>query len=263
MTKTLAVILNHNLPEYTDLLYNSLVSFQRNDYHLIVMDNGSRPDLVSKNTSIRFQANLFWGGAFNEAFKMVLNNPEYDSLLFLNNDIEVTGEIFVRSLRDELFKGNYAMISPCIAGRAQPWKQMQNWGNPSTRIVKWIDMQAPLINRKLIEKINQFDPALYYGWGQELICMDICESMGWKTGVCDFICILHVGKQTVFQNRLFNVKTEEFEIDYNSPITWQEYLDSAWESYVNYFAEHPLKNGEFYEMRAYGEQYSCVTSSKK
>jgi len=36
--KTLVAILNHNLPEYTDYLYNNLNPYQSNIYDLIVID---------------------------------------------------------------------------------------------------------------------------------------------------------------------------------------------------------------------------------
>jgi len=256
MTKTLVIILNHNLPEYTDWLYHSLVNFEKDIYELKVMDNGSNPDRVLPYTHIRLEENLFWGGALNMAFRLVLEDTIYDSLLFLNNDIELTGEVFVKGLRAELFNHDFAIVSPCIAGRAQPWKQMQNWGSKSTRTVRWIDNQAPLFHRKLIESIGQFDPVLFYGWGQELICMDVCESNEWKIGVCDHITMLHYGKQTILQNSLFNVEKDIHSSDTSTPVTWREFQNKAMESYVNYFIDHPIEGWTFDDLRAYGENYT-------
>ncbi|MDP1622352.1 MAG: glycosyltransferase [Bacteroidales bacterium] len=257
MSKTLVIILNHNLPEYTNRLFDSLQEFQGETYETIVMDNGSKPELMAATTHIRFENNLYFGGALNEAFKLVLQDEQYDSLLFLNNDIEVTTEVFVNLLRNELFSNDFAILSPCIAGRAQPWKQMQNWGSRETRIVKWIDLQAPLFHRKLIETIGQFDPDLYYGWGQELVCFDLCEEKGWTTGVCDHICILHFGKQTLLQNRLFSQKKPE----QNGEVETVSLTDShamAMYEYRAYFTNHPLKHGDFEELRAYGEHYTFL-----
>lgn len=256
MSKTIVIILNHNLPEYTNWLFNSLVEHQDESYDLFIMDNGSKPDLIPEDTLIRFEKNLFFGGALNEAFKLVLNNYQYDSLLFLNNDIEVNAGIFVKTLRYELFQNDFAIISPCIAGRAQPWKQMQNWGSKGTRKVRWIDNQAPLFHRKLIESIGQFDPALFYGWGQELICMDVCESNGWKIGVCDHISMLHFGKQTVMRNGLFSVEKDIQAIDNYTPVTLTEFQNKAMESYVNYFRDHPIEGVTFDDLRTYGENYT-------
>ena len=258
MQKTLVIILNHNLPEYTNWLYHSLKEFEGETYDTQVMDNGSKTWLMADPTHIRFEKNLFWGGALNEAFKIVLNDDRYDSLLFLNNDLEVTAEVFVDLLRKELFGNDFAMISPCIAGRAQPWKQMQNWGSHETRIVKWIDCQAPLIHRKLIEEIRQFDAELYYGWGQELICFDVCQEKGWKIGVCDHLTILHYGMQTLRQNRLFSKGNDE-NGDTEEPVSLADSHAKAMGEYRAYFASNPLKHGDFEELRSYGETYSFCT----
>lgn len=250
MTKTLVTILNHNLPEYTNWLYNELSRYEGNTYEVKVVDNGSEPQYLPEKVHIHFEKNLFWGGALNKAFTFVLNNSHYDSLLFLNNDIELTSEIFVDRLREILFKEHLAIVSPCIAGRAQPWKQMQNWGSPYTRIVKWIDNQAPLFHRKLIEAIGQFDKELYYGWGQELICHDVCEHNGWKIGVSDQICILHYGMQTLKQNRLFKADGTTVQ-----PVPLMESHAKAMEEYQLYFRMNPLRYGNFDELRHYGESY--------
>ena len=46
MTKTLAIILNHNLPDNTSWLYSGLKKFEIEEYEMEVMDNGSRPDFI-------------------------------------------------------------------------------------------------------------------------------------------------------------------------------------------------------------------------
>ncbi|MEI6433977.1 MAG: hypothetical protein WCP32_03965 [Bacteroidota bacterium] len=255
MSKTLVIILNHNLPEYANWLYDSLKEFQGETYDALVMDNCSKPELTPATTHIRIEQNIYWGGALNEAFKLVLKDDRYDSLLFLNNDIEFTGDVFVNLLRHELFSHKFAIVSPCIAGRAQPWKQMQNWGSSNPRIVKWIDLVAPLFHRKFIEEIGQFDSELYYGWGQELICFDVCQEKGWKTGVCDHISIVHFGMQTLVQKKIFyNEPSENGSIE--KTFTLQERHALAMNEYRTYFATHPLKHGNIDELRAYGEQYS-------
>ena len=255
MTKTLAIILNHNLPEYTNWLYGSLKEFQDENYDLLVMDNGSRPELMPSTTHIRLENNLYWGGALNEAFKLVLKDDQYDSLLFLNNDLEVTAEVFVNLLREELFSRDLALVSPCIAGREQPWKQMQNWGSNETRIVKWADLMAPLFHRKFIEAVGQFDPELYYGWGQELLSHEVCTDHGWRIGVCDHICILHVGKQTLLQNRLFSQNGKEGGAS-EEPISLTDSHAMAMNEYRTYFVNHPMKHGTFDGLRSYGEHYT-------
>ncbi|HEY5509041.1 MAG TPA: hypothetical protein VIK29_10235, partial [Paludibacter sp.] len=89
---------------------------------------------------------------------------------------------------------------------------------------------------------------------QELICYDVCQENKWKTGVCDHINILHHGKQTLLQNRLFSSSNS---VDgYETPIPLEESHAMAMDSYRKYFSSHLLKFGEFEELRLYGETYS-------
>ncbi len=260
MTKTLAIILNHNLPEYTNWLYYSLKKYIDGTYDLMVMDNGSKPELVPKYAQIRLEKNLFWGGALNEAFKIILQNKEYDSLLFLNNDLELTPNIFVKTLREELFSGKFAIVSPCIAGKPQPWRQMMNWGSSSPRVVKWIDNQAPLFHRKIIEAIGQFPPELYIGWGQDMMCYDVCRDHGWEIAVLDNLCILHYGKQTMLQNKLFSLEQKSGPAGDQTPaVSWEDYKAEAIRTRDAYFAAHPLKYESFDELLAYGLNYQYTS----
>jgi len=254
MGKTLAVILNHNLPEFTDPLFEELVRYTSDGYDLKVIDNGSQEKYISQYTTIRYERNLFWGGALNKAFGMVLQNQQYDSLLFLNNDLEVNGKIFVKSLRHALFRKRFAIVSPCIAGKAAPWPQMQNWGSKGTRVVKWIDNQAPLFHRKLIEAIGQFDQALDFGWGQELICHDVCRTHKWKIGVCDHISIIHYKKQTFKKGRLFSLENQDEEA-VGDAVSHEDYQKKFRSSWLEYFRKNSLKYESFEQLTDYGRFY--------
>ncbi len=257
MKKTIVIILNHNLPELTDNLFESLDKYQGDEYDLVVMDNGSNKDLKSKYTTIHLKKNYFWGGALNVAYKYLLERPVYDSLLFLNNDIELNSEIFVKTLRKELFNNNLAIVSPCISGKPNPWKQMQNWGCKSTRVVKWIDNQAPLFHRKIIESIKQFDETLIYGWGQELVCYEVCKKYNWNIGVCDFLSIVHYGQQTFQQKRLFSLNTVPGQNiksnPYKKEIDYQSFAESARSSWIDYFKDDEDK---FIKLVQYGSNYN-------
>ena len=112
--KTLVSILNHNLPEYTDYLYDNLSPYQSNIYDLIVIDNGSSSEKISKYTTHTLDSNSYMGGGFNAAMQLVLSSDEYDSLLFLNNDLIVFGYEFVKTLREEMFNNNFKVLSACF-----------------------------------------------------------------------------------------------------------------------------------------------------
>lgn len=237
MTKTLVIILNHNLPKLTDALYKSLSPFQEDLYDLHVMDNGSEKALKSKFSSIFLEKNIFWGGALNHAFRILQNSPQYDSLLFLNNDIEINGHGFVKNLRNTLFEHDLTILAPCIAGKPQPYTHMQNWGRAEPRIVKWIDNQAPLFHRRIIEKIGQFDKKLFYGWGQELICYQVCKENNWKIAVSDSVTIIHYGEQTVKQGQLKKLASSSLTsfLKPSRDVTLKDFKAAALKQYLDYF----------------------------
>ena len=73
---------------------------------------------------------------------------------------------------------------------------MHCWNSSNTREVKWVDFQAPLLHRDLIEEIKQFPEELVYGWGQDVLSGIICEEKKWKVGVVDKCPLIHHSAQT-------------------------------------------------------------------
>jgi GT2 family glycosyltransferase len=204
MSKTLAVILHYNTPEMTDRLYEQLKPYEGADYELVVLDNGSPEDGRSKYTNYRCSENVYFGGGLNLAMNILLENPQYDSLLFLNSDLIVHGYRFVKTLRKEMFEGGYKIISPAVIQPEKSqchWPTMHCWNSDVVRDVPWIDFQCPLIHRDLIEKINQFDTDLIFGWGIDVYSGVICNENGWKQGVVDYCPAIHLSNVTVQKNQ--------------------------------------------------------------
>ena len=196
--KTLAVIYNHNMPEITDSLWENLKPYERNDYDLILIDNGSKPEGKSKYTTHETGQNTYFGGALNIALQFFLESGNYDSLLSLNNDLILQGPNFVRTLRKEMFDHDYKIVSPSVlqVNSQCKWKYMHCWNSNKIREVKWVDFQAPLLHKDFIEKINQYPNELIYGWGQDVLSGIICEQEGWKVGVVDRCPLIHHSAQT-------------------------------------------------------------------
>ncbi len=191
--KTLLVIYNHNLPDMTNKLWEELEPYKKNDYDMILIDNGSSSDGKSKYTTHETGQNTYFGGALNIALQYFLECGKYDSLLSLNNDLILQGPNFVKTLREEMFKENYKIISPCVlqVNNQCKWKYMHCWNKNETRDVKWVDFQAPMLHRDFIEYIKQFPLELIYGWGQDVYSGIICEQKNWKVGVVDRCPLIH------------------------------------------------------------------------
>lgn len=245
MSKTLAVILNHNRKEYTDRVYKLLAPHTKNMCDLVVIDNGStQEDEISEYTMYRSEKNYYFGGGFNLAMQLVHDNAEYDSLLFLSNDIVFHGYNFIHKLRQILFEEDFAVASPAVL---QPelgqchWKQMHNWGAKETRPVQWIDFMCPILRRDVIEKIGQYDMDMMYGWGLDQYTGVVCEDNNWKTGVTDLLSIIHFSAQTTKDGK--------------SDISLQEYCNRA-ERGVFVFFDKINELNRLARMREFGVNYS-------
>ena len=243
MSKTLVTILNHNLPEDTDKLFEALNYFKDDSHDIFVIDNGCNEDGKSKYVTHTLDENVYFGGALNVMFQYIIDNKEYDSLLFLNNDLIIHPYNFVNSMRDVMNNDGYTIVSPTIF---QPtwdqgfWFTMHNWNRRTIRPVKWVDFNAPLIHRRLIEEIGQFDSELIYGWGIDMLCGMKCEDMEWKVGVCDWIPVLHLVAKTTKDGK--------------SDITFEEYCDLAGNNMNNYFHKNKLKERQE-EFMKFSQQY--------
>ena len=199
--KTLAVIYNHNLPQMTDKLWEELKPYERDDYDLILIDNGSRKEGKSKYTTHETGQNTYFGGALNIALDFFTSSDKYDSLLSLNNDLVLQGNNFVKTLREEMFYKDsltYKIVSPSVlqVENQCKWKYMHCWNSNEIRQVKWVDFQAPLIHKDFIRVYPQFPDELIYGWGQDVLSGILCEKQGWKVGVVDRCPLIHHSAHT-------------------------------------------------------------------
>jgi len=116
---------------------------------------------------------------------------------------------------------------------------MWNWGQ-GLRHVKWIDFQAPLLRRDILQKINQFPQELIYGWGLDFYTGCITSEIGLRTVVSDTNTICHLNSQTFKQNKI--------------DIGVSEFCQNAEYNMHNYFSKSPYFN-TYKSLREYGENY--------
>jgi len=247
--RTLVLILNYNTSELTTNLFDQLIPFERNDYHLFVLDNGSTESIQSIDQSriIFLEKNLFFGGGLNKAFDLILQNDKtYDSLLFLNSDLIVHGYNFVKELRNIIISeefpeyNNTKIVSPCIL---QPemiqnnWRQMHCHSKIFSRTVKWIDFQAPMFHIDFIRDVKRFPDELNYGWGLDLLAGMICSDLDYKISVLDYVPAIHLNSQTIKKNSM------------------NDYCSKAERNMFDYFQKHDQLN-LFHEYRNWAISYS-------
>lgn len=244
MEKTLAVILHYNSVKYTDALYEMLKPYEKEDYDLIVIDNGSNEDKISKYATFKLEENTYYGGGLDVTMNYFINNKQYDSMILLNSDLIIHGYNFIKALRNELFaEEDLVSVSGCVI---QPeknqchWKAIHNWGSKQIRYVPWVDYQCSLLKRKFVEEIKEFGSK--FGWVQDIMTGIVCEDKGWKIGVCDWLPVIHFGNGSVKENS-------------NDPII-SKYNQLAEQEMIQYFQEKNLWN-RFLEQRIKGENYKA------
>lgn len=199
MSKSLVAILHYNTCHYTDNLYEFLKPYEKNDYDLIVIDNGSDEGKKSKYSFLETGENLYYGGGLDVSLQYFIENKQYDSFVLLNSDIILHGYNFIKSLKESLFSEDDLMIvSPCVIQPEKTqvyWPQMHCWNSKEIRIVPFVDYQCALMKREFAEKVQGFNSR--YGWVQDLMTGIICEDNKWKIGICDWLPIVHIGNGTV------------------------------------------------------------------
>lgn len=238
----LIATLNHNLPNWTDNLVNQL---KRDSYfkecELMVLDNGSVESLANSTTH-KLEQNVFFGGGFNVVLEYFLQT-DHDYLYFLNNDLVFHGPAFLTTSIREAKESDAAVYSPSVINASIDqchWKQMWNWGK-GLRDVRWIDFQAPLIRRDILENIQQFPMELMYGWGLDFYAGCVADTMNVKTIISDNNTITHMNSLTFKENKI-NIGVNEFCRNAETNMN-QFFLNSEYKSL-------------YYELRTYGETYT-------
>lgn len=200
------------MADLTDQLYESLKPYENGLYDVFVLDNGSKPENKSKYTSFETEYNCYFGGALNLAMQLFKQEEQYDSFLSLNNDIILHGPNFVKEMRKVMFEEDYTILSPCVLQPEKSqchWKAVHNWGASEVRPVRWVDFQAPMIQRRFLEAMPQFPSELVYGWGQDLLSGIVCNQHGWKVGVVDWLPIIHFSALT-YKSEKSDIKVTEY-----------------------------------------------------
>ena len=197
--KTLILILNLNLPEFSNLLFINIdKNIDKELFDIKILDNGSEIEMRDKLCSkpIQIEKNLFFGGGLQYAFDYILDNQDkYDGLIFLNNDIWFKTNNFFETLVKESKENNYKISSPSIFNmninnEYHAWKQMFCYNSKVPREAKWVDFVCPYIHIDIIKQYKVPDE-LKYGFGIDFdICMK-CEELGYKVAIFDYLPIIH------------------------------------------------------------------------
>lgn len=194
----LIATMNVNQPALTNNLVEQIQKDTSVEMEIMVLENGATER--SKYSTHISEKNYFFGGGLNLIFDYYLKETQHDWLFVLNNDLIIHGEHFVSAMIQEAIDNDVCQLSPAIINASVEqcfWRQMHNWMSGKTRLVEWIDFQAPLLRRDICEIVKEYPMELIYGWGNDILTGMIAHENKLKVGVTDRVCITHLNSQTI------------------------------------------------------------------
>ncbi|MBF0561863.1 MAG: hypothetical protein HQL37_07540 [Alphaproteobacteria bacterium] len=160
MKKVAVIILNRNLPQATDQLYEKFQSFNNGELDVFVVESGSDHDKLSRYCT--------WWADWDEARQMGLRYPrgfnygllqlkrtgrfsDYDYFFMVCNDIWFDDPIVAILLEEMERHPRLGIISPC----GRNWGERTLIGENQTRYVWHVNHLAWLVRRRFVETIME------------------------------------------------------------------------------------------------------------
>ena len=225
MSKTAVIILNRNLPDITDKLYESIDLHNRNCADIFVLEAGSDKSNLSKycswwansdeimNQGLRVPRGLNY--ALTELWKAE-RFTNYDTFLFLTNDAEFGNEPVVELLQKEMQKHpRVGILSPC----SKRWGEYNLLGQNSTKYFWYVHNVAHIMRREYIESVMEienpshmnflYDGSNFRGYGLETELVAKGYANDWSTAITTAVIVEE--NESYLKNKADLIKTDTFE----------------------------------------------------
>jgi len=181
--KTAVIILNRNLPEVTNALYEHIEHYDADLIDIFVIEAGSDDDNLSKyatwhekSPEVR-QNGLRYGRGMNYALSILWKEgrfQEYDYFFLLTNDTELQKCSTIASLQEVMLSHpKVGILSPC----SRHWGEYKLFKEHKTLYFWFIHNTAYFLRREFIESICNkdnpdqihflFDGSNFRGYGSE------------------------------------------------------------------------------------------------
>jgi len=252
--KTTICILSYNNPSMTDRLFDNLNSTISTSHNMVVYDNGSDADKISKHTTHRGLTNCRMVGGFNEIIKIV-NNEYTDSeyfWFFTNDCYFVTKEVDV--LDNMLKKFNkypdIGILHPSLHQDVScEFSGVKNTKTSGLQIVNMYDFVCPMISKKCLDSVGkEFNKDFYVGWGVDWETSYLARSKGFKVAINNELIVMH-NTSTTYDNHLDSIYPDRNSY-YNSALKdmYSVLIGKYGSDWHNKFcSEYSDKVGEWYE----------------
>jgi GT2 family glycosyltransferase len=185
--KVAVFIVNYNMPERTDKLFERLSDDDQNRC-VYVIDNGSDLLPISPYTSIVIPMNLQTTGGWMYAYEKIKRGKQkFFAYMFMITSAEIPKqEHFLKPLVDILLKDKDAVIvHPALTKDSTTyWQHMKTDGSGKDRRTWMADNIACLYRADWFDE-NSFDKELLYGWGIDLEASWKARSQGKHIWICE------------------------------------------------------------------------------
>jgi GT2 family glycosyltransferase len=181
-TRIKAVILNHNMPQAVDALFEALDPVFDD---VEIFDAHSDPDKIPVHVGRSLKEN-YWTGGWNEILGTC---ADYDAVWMLGDDLTLGAS--AQEYRDAIESSlPFGCWSPCVEGRAKPFMQAEYYQHGEPRRVKNMEGMALAMSKEMMQFIGRL-PEGSDGYGQDLWMCHKAREMGLPNIIDGRVCVYH------------------------------------------------------------------------
>lgn len=225
MKSVATIILNRNLPDVTDRLYDHLIKFDGDQTDIYIVEAGSDKENLSKHTTWYAdwpearQYGLRYSRGMNFGLSQLWNEDkfkQYDSFFLLTNDTEFKQQSTLEPLINILNKHpKVGILSPC----SERWGERLLLQTQTCKYFWFIHNNAYLMKRKFVESIMNFeqpdymhflfDGSNFRGYGSEVELIAKAYANDWASAITSEVFVSENESYLLNQSDL--IKTENYE----------------------------------------------------
>jgi hypothetical protein len=227
MKKIATIILNRNLPEVTDRLYEHLYKYDGDKTDIYVLEAGSDVNRLSRyaawhaNSDDAMANGLRYGRGMNFGLVQLLKEGKfdlYDAFFLLTNDTEFKARPTLSPLMEILKKHpRVGILSPC----SERWGERLLLKEEATKYFWFIHNNAYLMRREFIESICDreqpevmdflFDGTNFRGYGSEHELIAKAYANDWAAAIT---------------SQVYAAENESYLLDYADQIKTEKYEEN-------------------------------------
>jgi hypothetical protein len=170
MKRVATIILNRNLPEVTDSLYNHLIRYDHSETDIFIVEAGSDPDKLSRHVTwyadwpeAKLQGLRYARGMNYGLSQLWKSNKfyDYEAFFLLTNDTELEKKPSISRLMNVLDEHpRIGILSPC----SMTWGERLLLQKERTKYFWFIHNNSYLLRREFIESIMNKNKVDYSGF---------------------------------------------------------------------------------------------------